>query len=51
MHDQMPDKKDSNTFTGTQTFNTVDFGSTGKFSVPVYATTTARDAAITSPTN
>ena len=51
MHDQMPDKKDSNVFTGTQTFTTVDFGSTGKFSVPVYATTTARDAAITSPTN
>lgn len=51
MHDQIPDKKDSNVFTGTQTFTTVDFWSTGKFSVPVYATTTARDAAITSPTN
>lgn len=51
MHDQMPDKKDSNVFTGTQTFTTIDFWSTGKFSVPVYATTTARDAAIPSPTN
>lgn len=51
MHDQMPDKKDSNAFAGTQTFTTVDFWSTGKFSVPVYATTTARDSAIPSPTN
>lgn len=51
MHDQMPDKKDSNTFGGKQTFNEVDFDSTWKFSPPIYATTTARDAEITSPTN
>lgn len=51
MHDQMPDKKDSNTFAGKQTFNEVDFDSTGKFSPPEYADIAARDAAIPSPTN
>lgn len=51
MHDQMPDKKDNNTFTSTQTFTTVNFWSDGKFSVPVYTTTTTRDTSIPSPTN
>jgi len=51
MHDELPNKKEDNTYTSTQTFKKVNFWSTWEFVVPVYATTAARDAAIPSPAN
>lgn len=53
MHDQLPMKTKSNTYTAgtTQTISYMNFTSAGQMTVPVYATTTTRDAAITVPAN
>ncbi len=48
MHDQIPDTKGNNTFSGTQTFTNATV--TTNLSIPRFADTTARNTAIPSPT-